>query len=93
MTKSRFSGKIKAALLCSVGIVAIAVGAEISRKKLINLNRGPSIQQYLNRLIEFSDTDSLDMYEDQFLTMVDFGSTLNEAFDAVVSQTQESDSL
>jgi hypothetical protein len=93
MTKMSWIRKHKVFFLSSASIISTIIISELSRKKIADLNRTPSIQQYLNRLIEFSDSESLDKFEDQFLTMVDFGSSLSDAFDTVVSQAQESDSF
>ena len=93
MTKMSLIRKHKVFFWCAIGITSAVMASELSRKKITNLNRSPSIQQYLNRLVEFADKSSLDEFEDQFLTMVDFGSSLSDAFDSVVSQTKESDSF
>jgi len=52
-----------------------------SKKTVIKHN--PTINQYLNRLKEFFDSENIDRIEDEFLNLVDFGINPNAAFDAV----------
>lgn len=52
----------------------------VSSKKLFNLKKDPTLGQYLNRLIEFFNEESLDRAQEEFLNMVDFGMYPHEAF-------------
>lgn len=60
------------------------IGRASSKKHLNKKEKDPSINQYLNRLIEFYPDYQLDYIEDEFLTLVDFGISPKEAFNAVV---------
>lgn len=44
----------------------------------------PSISQYLNRLIEFFDSRSINSMQDIFLQMIDHGLSPKEAFNTVI---------
>lgn len=44
----------------------------------------PSISQYLNRLIEFFDSRSINSMQNVFLQMIDHGLSPEEAFNTVI---------
>jgi len=59
------------------------IGKSQSKKKIVEKSKEPNVAQYLNRLIEFYDSNTLDIVEDEFLNLVDFGMSPKNAFGAV----------
>lgn len=74
----------KIVFLTFMFLLGSKLGKANSKKKLIQKNNDPSIAQYLNRLVEFYPNYQLDYIEDEFLTLVDFGLSPSDAFNAVV---------
>ncbi|MDA0345059.1 MAG: hypothetical protein O3C54_03770 [Proteobacteria bacterium] len=75
----------KYAVVCLAFLLGSAIGKVRSKKKIIRLNKQPSIEQYLNRLTEFFDCNYLEYAEDEFLTLVDFGMSPENAFGSLVN--------
>jgi len=77
--------KIGYSLIFFGAIATTYIVLNCANKKNNNKNiNSPTIAQYLNRLIEFFDSDSIDLAEDNFLNLVDFGISLNGAFESTV---------
>ena len=74
----------KIVFLTFMFLLGSKLGKANSKKKLMQKNSDPSIAQYLNRLVEFYPNYQLDYMEDEFLTLVDFGLSPSDAFNAVV---------
>jgi len=74
----------KIVFLTFMFLLGSKLGKANSKKKLMQKNSDPSITQYLNRLVEFYPNYQLDYIEDEFLTLVDFGLSPSDAFNAVV---------
>lgn len=67
-------------LLVAGFVVGLLVSRFFSSRKLELLKKDPTVNQYLNRLVEFFSDDSLPRAQDEFLTMVDFGVYPKDAF-------------
>lgn len=65
-------------------VFSILVAKVISDKKLQKINKDPTVGQYLNRLTEFFEHESLDYMQDEFLNLVQFGVYPKDAFSIVV---------
>lgn len=84
MSGESFNKGIKMSL-CAALAVALIVSQKISTKKLKTIySQDPTINQYLNRLVEFFDTQRIDQAEDEFLNMIDFGVLPRDAFSILV---------
>ncbi len=70
----------KLAFVFSMFLLGAFIGKNKSKKKLISAQLDPTIPQYLNRLLEFYDTNLLSQAEDEFLNLVDFGLSPKNAF-------------
>lgn len=82
MTTMKKSGSIFAVLSgCIVGFIFIVKLNKIKNKNLITVQ--PTIEQYLNRLNEFSMFD-LDNVEEEFYSFLDMGFNLEDAFQLTV---------
>lgn len=76
----------KALFIFIMFTVGSLIGKSNSKKKIIEKSKEPNIGQYLNRLIEFYDSNSIDIIEDEFLNMVDFGMSPQSAFSAMTQK-------
>lgn len=76
------SGNRYLALFAS--FLVINLYKKVSKNKLIQEENIPRLDQYLNRLTEFYSSEELDLAEDQFLTLVDFGLSPERAFASLV---------
>lgn len=63
--------------------IGVAIARAASSREIDLKNVSPTINQYLNRLREFFDDGNLDMAEDEFLSLVDFGISPESAFASV----------
>lgn len=76
--------RAKVAGLAAIAIT-IVVARHISMKKINNMTeKDPSVGQYLNRLIEFFDSENIEKAQDEFLNMIDFGVMPQDAFGILV---------
>lgn len=75
----------KLTFLLAMFAIGSVIGKSHSRKKLIEKINEPNIGQYLNRLIEFYDSNTIDIVEDEFLNLVDFGMSPKNAFSAITN--------
>ena len=85
MTANMMNGK-KVIIICASAFILGFYIKNQSYKKIKENNNNPTLNQYLNRLTEFFDTDTLDVVEDNFLTMVDFGISPRSAFESVIGK-------
>jgi len=73
----------KAAFLLAMFAIGSVIGRLSSQKRLIQKNNQPNIAQYLNRLTEFYGSKTIGYAEDEFLHLVDFGMSPQNAFTAI----------
>lgn len=69
-------------------VFGIGIAYIVYRKNNFNSikqkNNEPNIGQYLNRFTEFFDVKYLDIAEDNFLNLIDFGMSPKAAFLAII---------
>jgi len=68
----------------AASFLVINMYKKLSKNKLIEKENIPRLDQYLNRLTEFYSAEELDLAEDEFLTLVDFGLSPQRAFASLI---------
>jgi hypothetical protein len=80
MTGEESRTKLKIGVLAGLTIVLV-IARNISIKSVKKMtHKDPTIGQYLNRLVEFFDSEKIDQAQDEFLNMIDFGVMPQDAF-------------
>lgn len=75
----------KAVFILAMFAIGSVIGRLNSQKKIKQIINQPNIGQYLNRLTEFYDSNVIEYVEDEFLNLVDFGMSPQNAFCAITN--------
>lgn len=81
----------KTIFIVSMFFLGTFLGRNKSKKNLKQKTLNPTTNQYLNRLIEFYDSSEMNIIENEFFSLVDFGMSPEYAFMALIKNGEKND--